>query len=146
MRWQRTVVVFLCAVCCLTAVLRAEERTYGDVAVSTVVDVHDGDTFRAMIAGWPPLVGDSIGVRIAGINTPEIRGTRGRERDLARKAQLFTQNRLQRAGTITLRNLRRDKYFRILADVWVDSVSLGPELIRAGLAREYDGKGPKPRW
>lgn len=146
MRGNTTAAAALAVVWCLVAGLWAADKTYGDVTVSAVVDVYDGDTFRVMIAGWPPLAGDSISVRVAGIDTPELRGTRGRERDLARKARLFTQNRLQRASTVTLRNMRRDKYFRILATVYVDSLSLGDELIRVGLAREYHGKGPKSRW
>jgi micrococcal nuclease len=146
MRGSTMAAAALAVAWCLATALWAADRTYGDVAVSAVVGVYDGDTFKAMIAGWPPLVGDSISVRIAGINTPEVRGTRGRERTLAYKARLFTQNRLQRAHTVTLRNMRRDKYFRILADVYADSLDLGAELIRVGLAREYDGKGPKPRW
>ena len=46
---------------------------------------------------------------------------------------------------IELRNLQRDKYFRLLADVYVDNKSLGARLKRAGLARAYNG-GTKTTW
>ena len=53
---------------------------------------------------------------------------------------------LLRAGKrIELRPLRRDKYFRVLADVYVDGKSLSQSLIKAGLGREYHG-GKKGSW
>jgi micrococcal nuclease len=123
----------------------AGARTYGDVVVSQLVAVHDGDTFKVNIAGWPPIIGDSVLVRINGIDTPELKGESEYERNLADKARLYAENRLRNAKVITLKNMKRDKYFRILADVYVDKWSLGKELVRVGLAVEYDG-GKKHAW
>lgn len=104
-----------------------------------VVSVYDGDTFKANIVGYPDIIGENISIRIKGIDTPEIRGGNP---DTALKARAHTERRLSE-GKITLGNLERDKYFRILADVYVDGEHLGNELIEQGLAREYDG-GKKP--
>ena len=50
------------------------------------------------------------------------------------------------ATQIELRNLARDKYFRILADVYVNGQLLADALKEKGLAKDYDGEGPKPTW
>jgi micrococcal nuclease len=121
------------------------QKTYGDCVVLSVIEVHDGDTFKANLADMPPLVGDSVLVRIAGIDAPEINGRSEYERNLAQKAKLYAENRLKNAKVIILKNMRRDKYFRILADVYVDKWNLGKEMIRVGLAVEYDG-GTKHKW
>ncbi|MBT9528863.1 MAG: thermonuclease family protein, partial [Pseudomonas sp.] len=41
--------------------------------------------------------------------------------------------------------IRRDKYFRLLAEVWIDGHSLGDLLLKAGLAKVYTG-GTKSPW
>lgn len=123
----------------------AGDITYGSVMVKDVVSVYDGDTFKVNIEGYPPIVGENISIRIAGIDTPEIRGTTGYTKEAAQKARLFTRNRLRKAKVIKLKNIRRGKYFRILADVFVDGENLGKELMRVGLAKRYDG-GQRPTW
>ena len=44
-----------------------------------------------------------------------------------------------------LKNMKRGKYFRIIADVEVDGVDLGSLLIEEGLARPYSG-GKRGEW
>ena len=46
---------------------------------------------------------------------------------------------LANARRIELRNIKRGKYFRILADVWLDGKRLSQGLIKAGHARVYKG-------
>ena len=123
----------------------AGDKNYGTAVVSKVIRVYDGDTFIAAIDTFAPLIGDSIRVRISGIDAPELRSHNKYERDLAKKAKLYTENRLKTATVVTLKNMKRDKYFRILADVYVDRWNLGKELIRVGLAIEYNG-GRKLEW
>jgi micrococcal nuclease len=53
---------------------------------------------------------------------------------------------LSDAKTIELKNPQRDKYFRVLAEVWIDGESLGEKLKGDGLAKEYDGEGARPEW
>lgn len=83
--------------------------------------------------------GGKIPVRVLGIDAPEKRARDKCERELAEKAREFVHKALSNALQIELRNLQRDKYFRILADVFVDGSHLGSELIRKRLAVAYDG-------
>ena len=46
---------------------------------------------------------------------------------------------------IELKDMQRGKYFRILANVYVDGKSLGKPLINTGHARAYDG-GKRDGW
>ncbi|MCU7934124.1 MAG: thermonuclease family protein [Candidatus Thiodiazotropha sp. (ex Dulcina madagascariensis)] len=118
---------------------------YGQVDVARVVSIYDADTFRVDIAGWPPIIGHNVPIRVIGIDAPEMRGRCEQERTLARLARAMTVALLNRATNIELRAVRRGKYFRLLAEVWVDGVSLGRQLIDAGLARPYAG-GKRGGW
>ena len=118
---------------------------YGTVTVSKVISVYDGDTFRVNIDSLPPIVGKNISIRVNGVDTPEIRGKCQYEKDLALKARDFVRGRLANATDIKLTNLQRGKYFRVVANVVVDGVSLEQELLDNELAYSYDG-GKKLSW
>ena len=120
------------------------KHTYGQLSVAKVDRVHDGDTFIVEIAGVHPLIGKEISIRINGIDSPEITDARDEVKRLAVEARDYVARRLQSATHIELLNVQRDKYFRILADVWVDGVDLAQELIEQGLAQPYDGKTKSP--
>lgn len=115
------------------------------VTVTRVVSVYDGDTFRCDLAEYPPLVGQDIGIRVNGIDTPEMKDKRPEVKALAIRARDYVRQWFAEAHTIELRNLRRGKYFRIVADVYVDGESLAERLIGLGYAHPYDG-GTKQRW
>lgn len=168
-KWKKTAAVAIVAVCvgmfwqggaqrgqrALAGQLQGED--FGTVWVTAVRSVYDGDTFRADLAGepgaapwegsqpWPAIIGDNMPVRLAGIDTPEIKGECRAEEVLALKARGFTMDRLRSGRIIELRNVQRGKYFRLIAEVWIDGVPLGPQLIQAGLARTYDG-GKRESW
>jgi endonuclease YncB( thermonuclease family) len=125
------------AACFFTAALNAAE--YGNATVAAVRTIYDGDTFRVNISGWPAVVGESIPIRIKGIDTPEMRGKCQSEKDAARAAKQFSVARLREGRVIELKAIERDKYFRLLAEVWIDGVSLGGQLIHAGFAVPYGG-------
>jgi len=118
---------------------------YGTVIVSRVISVYDGDTFRVDIDSLPPIVGKNIPIRLNGVDTPEIRGKCKYEKDLAIKARDFVRNKLANAKEIKLNNLQRGKYFRVVANVIVDGVSLEQELLENELAYKYTG-GKKSSW
>ncbi|MGH1472644.1 MAG: thermonuclease family protein, partial [Cellvibrionaceae bacterium] len=109
------------------------DSIYGMVSPSEIRSVYDGDTFTVTISGWPPIIGDNIKVRVAGVDTPEMRGECRREIELARRAKKHTVALLRSGHRIELRNMRRGKYFRIVADVFVGTQSLSESLIGAGL-------------
>ena len=118
---------------------------YGTALVSKVISVYDGDTFRVNIDSLPPIVGKNIRIRVNGVDTPEIRGKCQYEKNLALKARDFVRNKLANAKEIKLTNLQRGKYFRVVANVVVDGVSLEQELLDNKLAYEYSG-GKKLSW
>jgi endonuclease YncB( thermonuclease family) len=118
---------------------------YGTVTVSKVISVYDGDTFRVDIDSLPPIVGKNIPIRLNGVDTPEIRGKCQYEKDLALEARDFVRNKLANAKEIKLTKLQRGKYFRVVADVYVDGISLEQELLDNELAYKYTG-GKKSSW
>ena len=61
------------------------------------------------------------------------------------QAQALTQMLMVQAVKIELLEPKRDKYFRILARVMADDQVVAQELVKAGLARPYEG-GKKERW
>jgi micrococcal nuclease len=123
--------------------INAKDKSYGDVKVLEVTSIYDGDTFRANIKGYPAIVGEHMAIRINGIDTPELRGKCDKEKQLARKAKQFTVEHLRAAKSITLKNIKRGKYFRLIADVYIDGVSLGVLLVKQGHAIKYVGKTKK---
>ena len=130
----------------ILAILPAQAAPqYGTVTVSKVISVYDGDTFRVNIDSLPPIVGKNIPIRVNGVDTPEIQGKCQYEKYLALKARDFVRDRLANAKEIKLTNLQRGKYFRVVANVLVDGVSLEQELLDKELAYEYSG-GKKLKW
>lgn len=119
------------------------EQIYEPLTVSKVISVYDGDTFRVNIDGIHPLLGQNIGIRVKGIDTPEIRGKCKYEKDLAIKARDFVRGKFSSAKNIELINIKRGKYFRIVANVLIDGMSLEAQLLDKGLAYKYSGKKKK---
>ena len=93
----------------------------------------------------PSIAGERIPVRVLGVDAPELRGKCESEKIKARQAKQFTVHTLRTAKTIELRNMQRGKYFRILADVYIDGMSLADSLIKAGHVRVYEG-GKRLGW
>jgi micrococcal nuclease len=100
---------------------------------------YDGDTVTVKIPNVHPVLGENISVRVAGIDTAELRGQQPCEKDLARTAKKLVAAQLKQARNIEIRNVKRDKYFRILGDIYVDGVSLKDVLTKNNLAVAYDG-------
>jgi len=119
--------------------------TYGNITVTEIRSIYDADTFKVSIPEWPDVIGKSISIRILGIDAPEMRGRCQAEKDAARAAKQFTVEKLRSAEIVELRDIQRGKYFRILAEVYVDGDSLGEMLVRAGHARAYGG-GKREGW
>jgi micrococcal nuclease len=120
------------------------EKHYGDIQ-AVMESNYDGDTITVNITDYPPLIGEHIAVRINGIDTPELHGTTGALHDKAMQAKDIVTTTCPVGSVITLKNVGRDKYFRIDAEVLCGGVSVGQKLIDAGLAHPYDG-GTKTKW
>lgn len=128
------------AVCLsIPATFLAGDKTYGDFQV-VINDVHDGDTIYCDIPGAPPIVGDHIGIRLRGIDTPEMRGPGPHD-----EARALLLSLCPVGSPAKVQNASRDKYFRIDGDVYCDGVDVAKRLLDAGLAHPYDG-GTKEPW
>jgi endonuclease YncB( thermonuclease family) len=123
----------------------ADAKFYESVTVSEVTSIYDADTFRGNIAGYPDIIGKHVSIRVKGIDAPEIRGKCAAEIKAARIAKQFTVDHLRSGSKIELKNTERGKYFRILADVFIDGRELSKLLIESGNAREYHG-GTRGSW
>jgi micrococcal nuclease len=121
------------------------DKNYGNATVQEITSIYDGDTFRCTIKGYPDIIGERIGIRIANIDCPEMRDKRPYIKEKAQQAKQFAVKKLREGKNIQLKNMRRGKYFRIVADVIIDGKNLGDELIKADLAHQYDG-GTKEPW
>jgi len=133
-------------VCCLILLpLPALSSSYGGIIIDEVTSIYDADTFRANIRDWPAIIGQHVPIRVRGMDAPEIRGRCPAEKEAAKRARDETVNLLRNANNIELRKLERGKYFRILAEVYVDGQNLAEMLISKQLARPYAG-GKRRSW
>ncbi|MBF0629351.1 MAG: thermonuclease family protein [Magnetococcales bacterium] len=121
-------------------------QTYGDIDGAIYRDNYDGDTIRFDIPGVHPLLGENIPVRVRGVDAPEIRAHCPKEKEQSLRAKAMVRERLSKATRITLMEVGRDKYFRIVARVVADGVDVGEMLIGAGLAVPYDGGRKTGEW
>ena len=121
-------------------------KSYGDIEGAVYVRNYDGDTITVTLPGLHPLIGEKISIRVNGIDTPEIRGKCTQEKFLAKQAKELVADILKDAESITLKNIGRGKYFRIVADVFVNGVSLQGMVIESGLAVPYNGGKKTHSW
>lgn len=112
---------------------------YDTITNFTIIKVRDGDTFMIDIPNIPDVFGKNIAVRIRGIDTPELNDSREEIRKISIQAKEELERLLLNAKEITLYNLGRDKYFRLLASVKVDNMDVSEYLIKKGLAKKYNG-------
>jgi endonuclease YncB( thermonuclease family) len=113
-----------------------------------VTKVTDGDTIRVEAPWLLPELGDSIAIRILGIDTPEKGGRAQCEKEavLGAEATEFAQSIISVGDTVQVDVLKWDKFGgRINADVYVDGANFAQMQIEKGLAVPYDG-GTKDSW
>ncbi len=120
-------------------------KTYGDIYNAEYVDNPDGQTIVFDIAGVHPLIGDKIKVRLRGVDLPEIAGRCLKERELARQARDIVRWLLHDAKSIVLKDVGRDRLFRLTAIVLADGQDIRQVLINKGLAVPSNGS-QKTNW
>ena len=110
-----------------------------------VIYVYDGDTIT-IVSKLPydasPLY--RFSVRLAGIDTAEIKGKTERERELAQEAKCALQ-KLILNKVVALKNLKTEKYGRVLADVYLGDLHVNQWLLDNKYAIQYSG-GTKTNW
>jgi endonuclease YncB( thermonuclease family) len=100
---------------------------------------YDGDTMTVNIPGVHPLFGNEIGIRVRGIDTLEIRVKYPFEKQKVKETKTLIEGILNHANKITLHDIEREKYFRIVASVIVDGQNLSDLLLAKKLVVPYDG-------
>lgn len=126
--------------------LPVQAKTYGSFENIIFVDCYDGDTCSFNIPDIHPIIGEIIGVRIRGFDTPEIKGKCEAERKKAIEARDFLIQLLSKSKKIRLLNIERGKYFRIVATITINRTDISKIMIDKGFAVPYDGKEPRGIW
>lgn len=105
-----------------------------------VVSVYDGDTFTLAVWNNEIQKWTKWSVRVARVDCPELRTKNPNEKQIALKAKTFVEERILHKR-VELKNVSREKYGRILADVFVanEPKSINDLLIQNRLAVPYDG-------
>jgi micrococcal nuclease len=109
---------------------------------ATVIDVYDGDTIRAIIdLGFGVQLrgetGKGVSIRLAGLNTPEIRGEERPEGLISRDR--LRERILDKEVIIKTFKDEKGKYGRYIGEIFIEDESINEWLITEGLAerREY---------
>ena len=121
----------------------ATEKIYKNFTNVIYVRNYDGDTITFNIPNVLPILGDNIPIRVRGIDAPEIRAHCYLEKLKAIEAKKVVHNLCIHAKNITLTEVSRGKYFRIIANVILDGQNLKDTLLKKNLAYEYHGKTKK---
>lgn len=114
------------------------------LGIAKIIKIYDGDTFYADLYNLPDIFAKNMGIRLIGIDTPEMTGGDSCSKAQAKAAKLFLDQTLRSACKIELRNVTRDKYFRIDAIVYADSVNVNALMVEKGHAKAYTGEGSRP--
>lgn len=138
--WKRWGLAILVLVAGQDAGAGSGRRTVPGPVSAEVLKVIDGDTLRVRAQIW---IGQSVevSVRIAGLDTPELRG-RCREEQLQAMLARDELERLVRNGRVRLFDVDADKYGRrVMARIENSrGVDLGKRLIEGGFGRAYSGR------
>lgn len=122
------------------------DSTYGAFYSAQYIKNYDGDTITFNIPNVHPVIGDNISIRVRGIDTPEMRGKCEKEKLLANEAKVLVEQVLTKHKSVTLLNVGRGKYFRLVADVVADGNDIATILLENDLAVRYDGGTKVKNW
>lgn len=126
--------------------VESAEVTFGTLDRVQYVRNYDGDTVTFNIPNIHPVIGERVSIRVRGIDTPEIRGKCQKEKDLAYEAKAVVKNALVGVKDITLTEVGRGKYFRLVANIIADGTSLAQILLDKELAVVYNGGTKTKNW
>ncbi len=114
--------------------LANSSKSYGDFNHVQFISVNSANSFLVNIPGRHPLIGDKIEVLIKGIEVPSKTGVCEKERVKAGVAEKIVSFLLGRAKNITLKNIERDRRFRLAATVLVDGKDIRRILMKKEVA------------
>jgi endonuclease YncB( thermonuclease family) len=132
----------------VNAPVNRDELSYyvPDVSSGAVINVYDGDTITigAYCDSDKNKQLFKFRVRLANIDCPELRTTNEEEKEIAIIAREKLKEKIQfsenKTSRVYLKNVKLDKYGRLLADVWYNNICINDWLLEERLAVKYDGK------
>lgn len=142
---MKKLLIFL-VILLIPATASAEPRTFGDFHGAQYVSNYDGNSITLNLNWVHQLIGDEINVQVYGVDIPEIKGKCEAEEALADEARIWVMFLLMEAENISLMNMQRGKYFRIVADVVADGINIKDSLIENGLGVAYYGEKDSKNW
>lgn len=128
----------------MLALLLASGPALANTTLSTfenvkVNRVYDGDTIFVDLNCSEDILCKNLGIRLDGIDTPEIRTKNACEKEKALIAKEYVEDKIKAAKRIDIIGAERGKYYRIVGDVMVDGASLSKGLLQNNMAVKYDG-------
>lgn len=133
----------------LTVLFFASVSHAEDLPYVQWVACSDGDSCTVNIMTLVPLpavFGHEVGVRLSGIDTPEMRGQCAKEKALAIVARDYLSAQVRAAKKIEIKEVFRDKYFRVEGILLADGVNMNQLMVQKGYAVLYGGTGPRHNW
>lgn len=104
---------------------------------ATEIEVTDGDTIKYR----------GFSYRLVGFDTPETYRFRcPKELQYGLIAKQYLQSKISGAKIVEIDAHKFDKYYRILATLYIDGVDYTQDVLAIGYAVPYDGKTPRRNW
>ena len=114
------------------------ETSDSDPTVSKIIEVTHGDKLIVDIAEPHELAGSNIKISLKDIDTPDATRSCPKQLELGEEVRDYVAKKLKNASNIKLTNFRKTNT-KIIAQVVVDGVDLGEELVSKGYASEEYG-------
>ena len=110
------------------------------ISKGKVVKVYDGDTITvaSKIPGLKKSPIYKFSIRLNGIDCPEMRTHNDDEKAIAIKARDALSDRIMHKD-VFLKNIKTEKYGRLLCDVYIDDDNLNEWMIQKRYAVSYNG-------
>ena len=135
---------------CFSSQIRLEDtiKFIPQIKKCNVVSVYDGDTIT--IASKLPFINSPIyrwSLRIYGIDCPEMKSHNKNEKEIAIIAKKILEDKILHKQII-LKNLKYDKYGRLLASIFYGKEDIAQMMIDKKVAIQYFGnkKDPPKCW
>jgi endonuclease YncB( thermonuclease family) len=134
-------IFFILSFNCLNSVAFGKNVLFNFYSVE-LIDCYDGDTCTFILKDndFPSYL-NPMSIRIYGIDTPEIKTSKNGNNDkiLAQKAKIRTNQLLKQAKKITLKDCKKEKYFRFVCEIYADNDKISLLLLKEKLATPYFG-------
>jgi micrococcal nuclease len=105
--------------------------------ICKIIKCYDADTITAVAKLEGKL--HRFSIRLAGIDSPELRSKNSQEKAAAIEARDWLSAKIL-GKFVKLKIQKREKFGRLLADVFLDGENMNELLVTEGYAKVYDGK------